>query len=794
MSEESRWQGENPQKENRETPKPQSGDQQEMGYSSRLREEYFNNPERRKKIAKRRKQLQWLYNIVIGSAVLVVLLVVGWMVMLSSELPSLEQLENPKPDLASEVYSADGVLLTKYFKINRTAVPMDSISQNVVQALVATEDVEFYDHWGFNLRRFAQTMIENVVLLRRSWKGASTITQQLAKNLYVGDERKVSRKVKELMTAIQIERTYTKREILELYLNTVYFGSGAYGIEAAAWTYFGKPASQLTIGEAASMIGVLKNPARYNPVDQPEIAEGRKSVIIDLMEKAGFITEKVAEAEKRKKLQVYHTPVTDAGIAPYFTEYIRRQVQKELTKEKLDLYRDGLIIYTTLDTRIQAYADSAIKRQLVYLQEQMNKYWKWTGKEGDSLIQIFIKEDVKYKELVKSGRSEAEAYKLCKEDKEWLKALQTKKTTVQTAFVAIDPTTGYIKAWTGGRNFDNYKEREFDRVWQARRQAGSTFKPFVYVGAIDEGIPPNYTFLNQPLAIQTPFKVWIPENSDLESGGETTLRDAIKNSLNQVTIRLAQKFMSPDKIAQYARRMGIKSPIQMDLSIALGTPSVTPLEMTSAYGTFANNGIHVEPVSVIRIEDKFGNVIYTARPDRSQALEEPANYVMVSMLKGVMDGGTAASARFRYKFYPEAGGKTGTSQNNADAWFVGFTPQLVAGVWTGMDDSRVHFTSMEYGQGGRAALPIWAQFMKDCYDDKALGFQTRYFVRPPQVEARLISKETFQFAPMSASNTYVEFFTPQSLKRYSSLFPGVDTSANSTFITPPSKKRGEGEF
>jgi penicillin-binding protein 1A len=770
-------------------------DKKDDAYSSDLRERYLNDPAYRRRLAARRKWRERIYTVSLTAIVIVLFSVVGIMIYWSTDLPSLEQLENPKPQLATEVYSYDGVLLTKFFMENRTAVPLDSISKNLINALIATEDVEFYNHWGLNLRRLAIAMVENIgrVASGRRAHGASTITQQLAKNLWLTPARHIKRKVQELMIAIQIERTYTKNEILELYLNTVYFGKGAYGAEAAAWTYFAKPASKLTVSESATLIGILKSPEDYNPVDNIQISKKRRDLILDLMVKAEMLSDEQAIKEKAKPVELKFTPVTDRGIAPYFTEYVRQQLKKEAEKFKFDVFRDGLIVTTTLDSRMQAHAEKAYNEHLKFLQEKIEKSWNWKSRKGQELQEKFVKESEQFKKLVESGVSEKKALEQLKSDKQWLDSLLAEKLVVQAGLVAIEPSTGYIKAWVGGRDFEKYK---LDHVWQVRRQPGSTFKPFVYTVAIDKGIPPSYQLLNQPIAIQTTInakdRVWTPKNADNEIGGFTSLRDALKNSLNYVTVRLAQQYVPPEEIIKYAKKMGISSPLRQDLSLALGTSEVTPLELTSAYSTFANNGVHVEPIAILRIDDKFSSTIASYKTDRWEAISQETNYVMVSMLKSVMDGGTGSSARFRYNFHLEAGGKTGTTQNNADAWFMGITPQLACGVWTGFDDMRIQYTSMEYGQGSRAALPIWANFMKACYEDKSLGLQPRYFLKPERVQGRLVSKKNGRFTESATPDAYVEYFIDASLKRYASLYGSSDTLSLPQSI--PTKKRGEGQF
>lgn len=682
-------------------------------------------------------------------------------------LPSIEDLENPNPELASLVYSEDGVLLHKFFLKNRTFVPLGSISKTATAALIATEDVAFYDHWGVDLRRLVLAIGENIIKGRTRWHGASTITQQLAKNLFLTQERTVSRKAKELITAIRLEKTYTKDEILALYLNTVYFGSGAYGIEAASQTYFSKPASRLTIAESATLIATLKNPTAYDPSKDPVSSMRRRNLVISLMEKEGFITEAQARRSRQTPITLHYTPVTHQGMAPYFTEYIRRTLKPSSMLEDINVYRDGLTIQTTLDSRMQRYAQDAVREHITALQADFDRSWTWT----ESLKQQMIRESERFKEMVEDGASESAALSRLRADTPWLNNLLKEKTRIQVGVVAIDPSNGHVKAWVGGSNLgpDDYRY-QFDHVWQARRQPGSTFKPFVYTAAIDQGIPAGFTVLNQPISFKgANGAVWSPRNSDGTSGGMTTLRDAIARSLNQVTIRLAYEFLSPSEIISYARKMGISSPMQPNLSIALGTSEVSPLELCGAFATFANNGVWNEPVSILKVEDKNGRVISEATPNSRFAIDPTTNYVMVSMLKGVVDRGTAVALRARYGFDYEAAGKTGTTQSMRDAWFAGFTPQLVCVVWTGFDDERIHFTSMNYGQGARAALPIWARFMNSCYADPSLGLDGRYFPMPDNIVAVPVSGGTpTEPTDIYSSNVTFEYYTPKGFARFQS--------------------------
>ena len=680
-------------------------------------------------------------------------------------LPSLEELENPNPELASLVFSEDGVLLHKFFLKNRTFIPLKSIPKSAQYALIATEDVSFYKHWGVDLRRLALVMGENLIKGRKRWHGASTITQQLAKNLYLTQERTISRKAKEFITAIELEKTYTKDEILALYLNTVYFGSGAYGIEAASRTYFGKPASQLTLPESATLIATLKNPTGYNPVKNPSSAIGRRNLILSLMEKEKFITPAQAATAKRSRLVLNFTPVNHHGLAPYFTEYIRQTIKPASMLGDINVYRDGLTIQTTLDSRMQKHAEQAVREHLSSLQAAFDRSWRWS----EPLKNQLIKESARFRELREDGLSEQAAMARLKADRVWLRNLLHDKTRIQVAFVVLDPKNGHVKAWVGGNNFspDDYRY-QFDHVWQAKRQPGSTFKPFVYTAAIDKGIPANFRVLNQPIALKSGSGIWSPRNSDGSSGGLTTLRTALSRSMNQVTVRLAYEHLKIPEIISYARRMGISSPMPSNLSIVLGTAEVTPLELAGAFATFANNGIWNEPVSILKVEDKHNRVISEYRPNSRFAIDSTSNFVMVSMLKDVVNKGTGIALRARYGFDYEAAGKTGTTQSMRDAWFAGFTPQLAAVVWTGFDDERVKFTSMEYGQGARAALPIWALFMKRAYGDPSLKLENRYFHIPENVVAVPISGNTNTPSDLMGSDVYIEYYTPRGFNYYKS--------------------------
>lgn len=414
---------------------------------------------------------------------------------------------------------------------------------------------------------------------------------------------------------------------------------------------------------------------------------------------------------------------------------------------------------------MQNYAQQASAEHLAELQATFDRSWVWP----ESLKNQMITESERFKGLKENGLSDQQAMARIKADKVWVKELLRDKTRIQVALVAIDPSNGHVKAWVGGNRFspDEYRY-QYDHVWQAKRQPGSTFKPFVYAAAIDKGLPANFQVLDQPLTFTSGNSVWSPRNSDGSSGGMTTLRSALIQSLNQVTVRLAYEQLSIAEIISYAKRMGITSPLASNLSLVLGTSAVTPLELAGAFSTFANNGIWHEPVSILKLEDKHNRPISEYIPNHRMAIDSTSNFVMVSMLRDVINRGTGAAVRSRYGFNIEAAGKTGTTQSMRDAWFAGFTPQLVAVVWTGFDDERIKFTSMEYGQGARAALPIWAGFMKRCYSDPSLKLDNRSFHIPETIIAVPFSPQTNTPSDLLGSNVYMEYYTPKGFQYYQS--------------------------
>lgn len=701
-------------------------------YKDEELDKYLNDKEYRKKVSKKNRKA----NNVLGTAVVFILIGIicfaGYLIYLAQGLPSLAELENPKLEEATKVYSADGELIDKFFLKNRTKVTIENIPKEMINALVATEDRKFFDHWGFDLDRTIKAMIKNIMSFRVK-EGASTITQQLARNMYpdVGKEVSINRKLREAMTSIQIERTYTKQEILAYYLNTVYFGKGAYGVEAAAQTYFNKSAKDLLLDECAILVGILKNPSKYDPADNPEESKQRRNIVLNSMVEAGFITEEVYKtfADDPIRVTLQKNFATFNSPAPQFTEMVRQQLEQKAEKYGYDLYRDGLQIYTTLDTRFQKHAMTAATEQLKTFQKEFNGYWNW--KNNKDILNDAVERQIKVSEEYKKGKTDAERSKIAeklRKSQSFIDSVKVIETTVQLGFVCMNPKSGEIKAMVGA-NPNNTFKYGLNHVTQIQRQPGSTFKVFVYTEAIANGYSPGYMISNEPVAVNVGGRIWSPKGGG--TGGSISLRDGIAKSVNVIAVRTAMEIAPLDKVIQLAHDMGVKSELPNVLSLVLGAGEVTPLEMTNAFGTIANEGIWVEPIAITKITDRNGNIIEELKPDSREVLSEDVAYIMQDMMEGVVDEGTATS--IRQFFSRPAAGKTGTTNDYTDAWFIGFTPQFLAGVWLGFDDPRVKFGG-GYGQGGKAAAPIWGRFMKYLYADDSFDFPVAYFEMPNGVE------------------------------------------------------------
>lgn len=665
-----------------------------------------------------------------------------YILILAKDLPSIEQLENYDPDLVTRIYSADGVVLNELYLEKRVFVDLEQIPEHMRNAVIASEDRRFRSHWGISLRDFFRAVVINTISLSYR-QGFSSLTQQLARNLYdtIGFRKTLTRKIKEGITAIQIERTYTKDEILEMYLNSVHFGHGTYGVQAAAKRYFGKDARDLTLDESALLVGILPAPARYSPIRYPDRALRRRNTVLRLMAEQGYISQEQYQENRSLPMEEI-LEEQQGGLAPYFTEYVRRLLEKEDEQLGVDIYRDGLKIYTTLNATLQTIAEKVLLESIRQNQDKLN--------------QRLFQDQEEFSKLAYLGIFNQDTVKMMMEGKLPLYPELRDKLLVQCAFVALDPTNGAILAMVGGR--PDYKD-QFNRAIQAKRQPGSVFKPFVYTTAIDNGIPVTKQLLNQPVVLNVQnskgeWEKWMPKNYDLSTGGATTLREGLRRSLNLISVRMVQELVPAAEVKKMAQAMGITTPIRAVDAIALGTSEVRLLDVASAYAVFANKGVRSQPWAIQRIEDRYGNVIKEYFPQRKEVLSAETAYLMTNLMQTVIDRGTGGSARWKYNFYRPAAGKTGTTQGYTDAWFVGFTPQIVAGVWFGVDGPP-QVSLGEHQDGSRAALPAWAKFMKAAHD--SLYPQIEDFVRPEGVIKKEICQVTKQL-PTPLCPVETEYF------------------------------------
>ncbi|WP_245623612.1 penicillin-binding protein 1A [Paraburkholderia nodosa] len=626
--------------------------------------------------------------------------------------PRLGDIRKARVDRPALIFSADGGVLAEFKPVNREWVTLSHISPHVVDALIATEDRRFYQHHGIDLRRIPSAALHTFTGARQ---GGSTITQQLARNLYpdeIGRAPTLTRKLKEAITALKIESVYSKDQILETYLNTVPFLYNAYGVEMAARTYFGKPAAGLDVLESATLVGMLKANSAYNPVLNPERARERRNTVLAQMLKYGKLSPPEYAWLKQQPLNVDFEPQTEpVGPAPHFAVQLRRWLIAWADRNGYNIYSDGLVVHTTIDSRLQAAATQAVAWQTSQLQWVANGTWNertgcWPGNE---LFQSFIRQTAEYRSARDTGLSDPAAVRKLAQDEAFVGALCRSKTQIQAGFVAIDPRNGDIKAWVGSRD---YRDEPFDHVQQARRQPGSTFKAFVYGAAFADGAQPGDTIVDRNVAIALKGNaVWRPTDPEPPTGRPMTLRNALAFSRNRVTAQLMER-EGPAKVAALAREMGVReSPLDAVPSLALGTSPVTLKEMVSAYCTIANRGAYVEPRMVTRIEDRNGNVLAefpAARP--TQALPPAAALKLVDVMRDVVNRGTGSDIRTRFGIHADVAGKTGTTQDNTDSWFILIHPQLVAGAWVGFDDARVTLRNDYWGEGAHGALPMVGAF------------------------------------------------------------------------------------
>jgi len=711
-------------------------------------------------------------------------------------MQSFEELENPESNLATEIISTDGVTIGKFYNENRTMVKYEALPKHLVDALVATEDERFYEHSGIDGKR----TIGAAVRLGTSG-GASTISQQLAKLLFHGEGSRfplfrLVQKAKEWIIAVRLERQYTKNEIIAMYLNKADFVNTAVGIRSAAKVYFHKEPKDLAVEEAAMLVGMLKNPSLFNPIRRMEKTKARRNVVLGQMVKNNFLTEseKVRLQEKPIVLD-FHPESHKEGIATYFREYLR-EYMKNWTKENkkpdgsdYDIYSDGLKIYVTLDSRMQEYAEEAVSRHLPNLQVEFDNQQKGNKNapfvriseaETKKIMMSAMKNSERWKEMEANGSSEDEIIKsfgvktkmtvfTWKGEKDTIMtptdSIRYYKSFLQTGMMAMEPRTGHIKAWVGGMN---YKYFQYDHVGQGARQVGSTFKPFVYATAIEQlNYSPCDSIMDSPFTIpkgrHNVTETWTPNNSDHQYRGMVTLKKALALSINTVSAKLIDK-VGPDAVVELTHKLGVNSKIPSQPSIALGAVEITVMDMVAAYSTFANQGVYVKPQFISRIEDKNGTLIYEPMPESHDVLNKDVAFAVIRLLEGVTESGSGVRLRtqgggygyervtgYPYLFRNPIAGKTGTSQNQSDGWFVGMVPNLAAGVWVGCEDRSARFKSITYGQGAVAALPIWGMFMKKCYEDKDLDVSTKAFERPSNLSIKVDC-----WAPVQKDSTVVD--------------------------------------
>ncbi|MCX6146873.1 MAG: PBP1A family penicillin-binding protein [Candidatus Kapabacteria bacterium] len=655
-------------------------------------------------------------------------------------LPSLEQLENPPVNQATQILSENGDLLDHFFIEKRVNLSFNQIPKDFINALVATEDRKFYSHWGVDIDRIIKAGLKNIAA-RHAKEGASTLTQQLARNLFLDQSPTFGRKIKEAATAVQIEDTYTKEEILEMYANTVGFGRGAYGINVAAKTYFNKKANEMSLAECAFLVGLLKAPSRYDARANYDRALNRRNLVLNLMSDQGFITKEQfwGASEEPININLGKRKRVDADIAPHFVENIRQQLNNDSKLEQYDLYRDGLIINTTLNSTIQKYANESIEQHLKEFQKTFDASWKWSNNQKllNSVIADGIRKNNEYKSASKENKPDIEA-KLRKNLK-FIDSVKNVASTIQVGLIALDAHTGAIIAMVGAspKFMDENPEYKYslNHTTQIRRQPGSSFKPFVYAMALKQGMKPEDMIECGPYSYRDPGSglIWSPsvtEDDCQDAGSRLPLSEALRKSINSVAARLITQVTNPTDVKNLIEQAGVKSKLLAVPALALGAGGeVSPLELTSAYSIFANEGIHVEPYLIKSILDKNGNTIFERRGGNvtTEVLDKEIAKTMTKMLRQVVDAGTAARIRQVFKGI-EAAGKTGTTNDNADAWFVGYTPQLICGIWVGFDDQRINFDVIgRQGQGGRAAAPIWALLMNKIYNDPNLPYKQKTF-------------------------------------------------------------------
>ncbi|MEO9483281.1 MAG: transglycosylase domain-containing protein [Ekhidna sp.] len=693
-------------------------------------------------------------------------------------LPSLQALERPDPDLSSELISADGVSLGKYFRKNRTPVTYEELSPELVNTLLVTEDIRFKDHSGIDLKGLARAVFGKLTFSFQG--GGSTLTMQLAENLYsTNDSRKGSlykypsigqliTKIKEWIIAVQLEQSYTKEEILAMYLNTIEYGSNSYGIKVAAKTFFNKLPSQLDYQESASLVGSINKPTAFNPALNPERAKRKRTEVLWNVHKYGLIERSVYDSLNNKELTLnYLVESQNEGLATYFRTVAKNYLMRWANENNYDLFEDGLKIYTTIDSRMQQYAEEAVSESMDTLQQIFTEHWQgenpWIDDENNEIpefLEFAVKRTKAYRNLSTRYADEPDSIEFYLNLKKPMKvfswegeidttfssydSLNYYKRFLQGGFMSMDPRTGYIKAWVGGINHKYFK---FDHVKQGKRQPGSIFKPIVYAKAIQNNYSPCQTYVDAPVTIPLPGQdppYWKPDNAENSWSGEVmTIREAMSKSVNSITAHLMHE-IGPQNVIELARNLGIEGDLPPVYSLALGVADVSLYEMLGAFSTFVNKGTYIKPFFISRIEDKNGNVIQQFIPKEREVLNEETAYLMLHMLKGTVELGTGRSLDYSLKVDNEIGAKTGTTQNASDGWFIGITKDLVSGAWVGGDDRSIRFKYWAMGQGGRTALPIWEKYMLKVYADETLGYQKGYFEKPTKPLRTVIDCELYE--------------------------------------------------
>jgi penicillin-binding protein 1A len=687
-------------------------------------------------------------------------------------MPGLTQVENPENDLSSEIISADGVSLGRYFRFNRSQVNYNQLSPELANTLIFSEDHRFLNHSGIDLPAYLRVIYGLLTLNINTQGGGSTITQQLAKNLFTqnpdraldgsiaklgGLPKRITQKTKELMIAIDLETNFTKEEIIAMYFNTSEFGNNTYGIKVAAETYFGKPTDSLNLQESAMLVGMLQAPSYFNPVKYPERATRKRNEVLRKILLHQFKIKTRAEYDSVAALPLglkYKVLNQNEGIATYFRTVLGNYLMGFCKERNIDLWNAGLKIYTTIDSKLQMYAEEAMQEHMSVYQKQFVQQWgnrnPWVDEETHMEIRGFLDSRIKnteaYRNLVQKYGEGHDSIKVMLNlkkpmtvfsyggDRDTLfssmDSLNYYKRFLQAGFMSMDPATGHIKAWVGGINHKYFK---FDHVKQSTRQPGSTFKPFVYGLAMELGYSPCYKLRDVSPSFKVPGTVWSPKNAEggYGDGREMTIRHAMAESVNSVTAQLLQA-LHPENVVDFAQRLGIKSKLDAVPSLCLGTSDVSLFELVGAYCAFVNHGIHTEPYFLTRIEDKNGNVIANFIPETHQATDEQTAYKMVYMLKGGLEEqrGTSLGMGWDVREDNEIGGKTGTTDKASDGWYIGITHNLVSGGWVGGDERSIHFPSWGFGVGARSAMPIWEKYMRKAYADPTSGITKGYFEHP----------------------------------------------------------------